>query len=149
VLVLKSGDVLTDEASVADITVVGPDTITRVSGRPWALDGLRAGMMLKVTSDALFPKNNTNDHAYRIESVSGNVLFMDDAVTLTDEAGGTATLSGVYKVTVLAGPDEARALVTDTSSNTNVSDLALDVNSALEDHRLATHAGDRHWRAWC
>ena len=33
-------------------------------------------------------------------------------------------------------PDDARPLVTDTSNNTNASDLALDVNSALEDAGL-------------
>ena len=57
VLVLKSGDVLTTEENVANITVVGPDTITREIGRHWALDGFRAGMWLKVDSDALSAKN--------------------------------------------------------------------------------------------
>jgi acyl-CoA synthetase (AMP-forming)/AMP-acid ligase II len=62
---------------------------------------------------------------------------VSDRVTLTDEVSVNATLEGIYKVTVLAAPDEDRALVTDTSNNTNVSDLALDVNSALEDAGLA------------
>ena len=133
VLVLKSGDVLTNEANVANITVVGPDTITRADGLSWALEGFRAGMILKVAGSA---KNTTNDHAYRIEAVHDNVLVMDDLVTLTDEANVNATLEGVYKVSVLARADAARPLITDTSNNTNVSDLALDVNSALEDAGL-------------
>ena len=113
--------------------MVGPDTITRTDAQAWALGGFRAGMFLKVTDSA---KNSTNDHAYRIESVNGSVLVMDDLVTLTNEANVNATLEGMYKVTVLARPNDARPLVTDTSNNTNVSDLALDVNSALEDAGL-------------
>ncbi|HMB74154.1 MAG TPA: hypothetical protein VKQ06_11325, partial [Gammaproteobacteria bacterium] len=124
---------LTDEADVADITIVGPDTITRSDGTPWALQGFRAGMLVKVTGSA---KNATNDHAYRIEAVNGAVLVMDERVTLTQEADVGATLEGIYKVSVLAAADEARALVTDTSTNTNILDLANDVNSALEDAGL-------------